>query len=545
MANRQHASVLRGLNALVTAGTAAGQTDGQLLERFLVKRAESAGSAAAAEAAFAALVDRHGAMVWGVCRRVLRDAHEAEDAFQATFLVLVRKAGTVRVDGSVGRWLYGVAHRVARRIQSEAARRETYHGRVAAEASDDPAEAAERRDLGAALGEEVDGLPLKYRAPVELCYLQGMTYDQAARQLGWPVATVKSRLARGRLRLRERLGRRGLGAVAAAVATVAAESRAAVPPKLVGFTVRAAAGAASGVSPARVVDITEGVLTMMAWEKLRVVAAGVLIAVGLAAGALARQASEDRPPAPRPARGAAEAKGVRDERWVKSLPNGATIEVVGVSTYPAGPDTWWRPDGTPLDRPPCDGSTARLATDQDDVARTVVVRITGLPNGADHSWWIDQARGGAQGSARRGGEVVPDLDELATLFPRGLDACTVRFEVAAGPWRTVQTWGTSPGSRGARGGPSFIFGAPVATAKGTVLSVTHDIDDRSSVRLVAVDADGGEHPAGVRSGGGVKAFHQLVGEFDLPPERIKELRVQTRPFEAVDVPGVALKPSKR
>ena len=210
MGKGQPGSALRQLRDLFAAGTATGLTDGELLERYAAKRAESAEAATAAEMAFAALVDRHGAMVWGVCRRVLGDAHEAEDAFQATFLILVRKAGSVRVDGSLGRWLYGVAHRVALRARSEAERRRSGIDRTPPTSSDDPVGEVELRDLRDAVGEELDRLPAKYRCPVELCHLQGMTYDQAARQLNWPVATVKGRLTKGRLRLREGWRERGL-----------------------------------------------------------------------------------------------------------------------------------------------------------------------------------------------------------------------------------------------------------------------------------------------------------------------------------------------
>ncbi len=115
MASGRTASVLRHLRTLFAAGTTTGLTDVELLERFTAKRAESAEAALISDAAFSALMDRHGSMVWGVCRRVLGETHEAEDAFQATFLVLVRKAGAVRVDESLGGWLYGVAHRVALR----------------------------------------------------------------------------------------------------------------------------------------------------------------------------------------------------------------------------------------------------------------------------------------------------------------------------------------------------------------------------------------------------------------------------------------------
>jgi RNA polymerase sigma factor (sigma-70 family) len=173
---------LRRLRALFAAGTATGLTDGELLERYAARRSESAEAAAAAEMAFAALVDRHGPMVWGVCRRVLGDAHEAEDAFQATFLVLVRKVRSVRVDGSLGRWLYGVAHRVALRARSEAERRRSGIDRVPTRSSHDPVGDVELRDLRDAVSDELDRLPAKYLCPVELCHLQGMTYDQAARE---------------------------------------------------------------------------------------------------------------------------------------------------------------------------------------------------------------------------------------------------------------------------------------------------------------------------------------------------------------------------
>src|SRR5262249_29469006 len=153
------------------------------------------------------------------------------------------KAGCVRVEETLGRWLYGVAHRVALRARSDAERRRAQIGRVPLTPSDDPAGEVELRDLRDAVGEELDRLPAKYRCPLELCYLQGMTYDQAARQLGWPVATVKSRLTEGRLRLRDRLARRGLapGAVAVGMAApINPGDWAVVPLKLVRSTARAA-----------------------------------------------------------------------------------------------------------------------------------------------------------------------------------------------------------------------------------------------------------------------------------------------------------------
>ncbi len=349
------------LAPLFAAGAATGLSDGELLERYTAKRAESAEAKAAAEMAFGALVDRHGAMVWRVCSRVLGDAHEAEDAFQATFLILVRKARSVRVEGSLGRWLYGVAHRVALRARTEAQRRVSGAGRFPPASCDDPAGETELSDLRAAVGEELDRLPAKYRCPVELCHLQGMTYDEAARQLNWPAATVKNRLGKGRLKLRERLARRGLapGAIAVGLATALAdEARAAVPPELVHSTARAATACVAGAFPAAVTQLTRSVLKMMMWEKLERVAFAALAALGLglSAQALSQQAPNGRILATRSADKPND-KTVRDRRWVRSLPCGAIIEVVGLSSVPSGPDTWWRPTGRRCIRRP---ATRRL-----------------------------------------------------------------------------------------------------------------------------------------------------------------------------------------
>lgn len=549
MANGRTASVLRHLRVLFAAGTTTGLTDSELLERFTAKRAESAEAALAAETAFSTLMDRHGAMVWGVCRRVLGETHEAEDAFQATFLVLVRKAQSVRVDESVGCWLYGVAHRVALRARSEALRRESHPVRISAGASDDPASAMERKEICNALGEELDRLPVKYRCPIELCYLQGLTYDQAARQLNWPVTTVKGRLVRGRLKLRERLARRGLSPVAmVGFKTLSRQVRQAVPPQLAHSTVRAVTSRVPVLFPGAVTALTQGVLTMMMWEKLKLIAAGSFVAVGLTAGALAQQQNaQDRVVEGQSPRARAQpikkedSKPGDNRRWVKTLTNGATIEVVGISPHPSGPNTWWRPDGAPLNEPPSDPSDTRQTSDEDVVPRAIVVRLAGIPAGADHWWWIDQANGGSHGEAKLDGKPVPGLSEVITFLPNGLDSGTIRFEVAIGPWKTVQTWGNNPGAIGSRNAPSYIFSRAIATKEGTALSMTHTIQDLS-VRLVAMDGNGKEHPAQTQSGSGVGNFYQLTCEFDLPPNQIEEFRVQTRPYEKVEIDGVALKP---
>jgi len=549
MRNAKSASVLRQLGTIFTDGTATGLSDSQLLERFASQRAESVEAARAAEMAFEALVNRHGAMVWGVCRRVLGNAYEAEDAFQATFLLLVRKAESLHLDGSLGRWLYGVAHRIALRARFQARRRAASHATLPVTAADDPAGEAERRDLREILGDEVDRLPLKYRCPIDLCYFQGMTYEQAACQLDWPVATVKSRLTRGRLRLRQRLARRGLAPLAAGMAAALCEnSHAAVPSALVKSIVHCSVSQAAGVLPAAVTELAERALQMMMWEKLKLAAAGIVVAVAIALGAasstLAQRPEQNGSAKPQPAAADVQASTTLvgqsgpDPRWMRTLSSGATIEVLGVSPHPSGPATWWRPDGTPLREPPCDPFRAQIGAGGDVVVRAVVVRVTHLPPGAEHNWSVKEANGGSGGRAQVGGKPIADLSEAVSVFPRTLKICTVRFEVASAVWSTIQTWGKHSGALGSING-SYIFSAPIATKTGTTLSVTHNLLD-VDLRLVAVDRHRKEHLAEFRSGAGVKDFKQITVEFPLPPEQIQEFRVQTRPYEVVEIPGVAL-----
>ena len=232
------ASVNRGvfqqLDRLYRDGTLSGLGDGQLLERYLTRGDEDA---------FEALVNLHGPMVLGVCRRVLRDPRDIEDAFQATFLILVRKASTIRDRPHLSNWLFGVAYRVARR-----ARTNTLHRRgreVAVDNLEAPAvpETADILGIGPVLDQELNRLPRKYRAPLILCYLKGHTHDQAAEELECPVGTVRSRLARGRDLLRRRLTNRGHAPTAAFLgmdsALPARFLTEAVPPSLVSATVEA------------------------------------------------------------------------------------------------------------------------------------------------------------------------------------------------------------------------------------------------------------------------------------------------------------------
>ncbi len=234
MAIGKDGTVLRQLHALFHMGTFGDLTDGQLLERFAIGWGE------ARELAFAVLVQRHGPMVLRVCRSVLRDSHDAQDAFQATFLVLSGKARGLWVRDSLGPWLHQVAYRTARCARSSSARRKRLERRAAlredVNTQDEPNDERER-----ILHEEIERLPERYRAPLVLCDLEGRTHEQAARHLGWPIGTVKSRQSRGRQRLRERLVRRGY-ASSPEMFLIALKSggvEAMVPPALLDATTRA------------------------------------------------------------------------------------------------------------------------------------------------------------------------------------------------------------------------------------------------------------------------------------------------------------------
>ncbi len=205
-------------------------TDAELLDRFVSGRDETA---------FESLVRRHGPMVLGLCRRALGDDHEAEDAFQATFLVLVRNARTIRKRESLASWLYGVAQRVARRARARAKQQSpVLHGEATVLTGHDPDQ--DRFELKPILHDEVERLPEKYRAPVVLCYFEGQSHEEAARQLEWPVGTVKGRLSRARGMLQSRLVRRGVALSLGLVVMLEEEASAAVPESLVEATVQSA-----------------------------------------------------------------------------------------------------------------------------------------------------------------------------------------------------------------------------------------------------------------------------------------------------------------
>jgi RNA polymerase sigma factor (sigma-70 family) len=265
-------TILQHLRQAGPAPNGAGWTDGQLLEAFVIRRDQSA---------FAVLLRRLGPMVWGVCRRLL-PYHDAEDAFQATFVILARRAADVLPRDRVAGWLHGVACRTARRARARAAR---HHGRERqVSALPEPAAPGEGwSDLRGVIDEELRRLPEIYRLPLLLCDLEGQSIKAATRQLGWPQGTLAGRLSRGRNLLARRLTRRGIGVPAAALAGwMAAEAAAGVPPALRADALRTAMGDGTGQAvTGSVAALTEGELLAMGMIRLRTAMAAVLL--GLAA----------------------------------------------------------------------------------------------------------------------------------------------------------------------------------------------------------------------------------------------------------------------
>src|SRR5262245_15266711 len=269
----------RQINRLFADGVVAGLSDAQLLERFLAQGDSGA---------FEALVPRHGPMVLSVCRAILRDPHDVEDAFQATFLVLVKNGGTIRRRDALAGWLHRVAYRVAIRANAAAARRRTLGrkvGQMAVAATTNGPAAS--NDLLPALHEEIARLPQKYRLAVVHCDLEGMTQAQAAGQLHWSERTLRHRLAEGRARLKRQLVRRGLAlGVATLGAVLQCEVRAAVPAAWCEATLRAAVATVNrtvtvGVVSAAAQQLAREVCQVMllgqlAWASATLLAAGVI-----------------------------------------------------------------------------------------------------------------------------------------------------------------------------------------------------------------------------------------------------------------------------
>ena len=286
MASVTRAAVLRPIYRLWDEGTLVGSSDAQLLERFVARRDETA---------FEALVARHGRAVLAVCRDVLRDPHDAEDAFQATFVILFRKAGSLWVKDSLAAWLHRVARRVAVEANRQNARRRALEKTCAGNDRARTDALASTENLRQALHQEIDRLPEKYRVPIILCDLEELTRDEAAHRLGWRPGTVAGRLARARTLLRDRVVRRG-HADSGALTLIGGAVRARHGEVPVAWINAAVTTIAS--SPAGSMELTEvlarGVISAMTLAKFKFIAA-FLFAAGLASTIVAWAVVEARP----------------------------------------------------------------------------------------------------------------------------------------------------------------------------------------------------------------------------------------------------------
>jgi RNA polymerase sigma factor (sigma-70 family) len=303
-------------------------TDGQLLHAFVRLRDQDA---------LAALVHRHGPMVWGVCRRLLRSHQDAEDAFQATFLVLVHKAAAVRDKETVANWLYGVAHQTAVRVRAAMTKRQGREQPMTDMAEPAAKEADVGDDLLLILDQELSRLPDKYRVLIVLCDLEGKTRKEVALRLGCPEGTVAGRLARARTMLANRLRKRGLAITGGALAAILSQEMASacVPASVVTSTTKAvtlmAAGQTmAGVISSKVAALTNGVLKTMLLTKLKTATTAVFLMLGVAglgAGlmthgmASARQGGDGVTKAPREAKvPPGEGKGDKGGEGGKAVP---------------------------------------------------------------------------------------------------------------------------------------------------------------------------------------------------------------------------------
>ncbi len=311
------------IRRLLSARSRRDPPDRHLLERFIADKDE---------AAFAALVERHGAMVLAVARNVLRHRQDAEDVFQATFLVLARKAGSVRKLGSAGSWLHGVAYRLALKARTALAARHRLESRAPARTSDESPDDLTWRELSEILHEELESLPDKYRGPLVLCYLEGLTQDQAAEHLGLAKGTLRGRLERARLLLRGRLSQRGLAPAVVLLADASRPVGAVLPVYLASVTAQAASAFAAGRAASvsiPVAQMTEGALRTMFKTQMRSAVALVLLAIGFVAaatGVITARGNPNEPPATTepsdPARGAPEkprADGDKEPPWSEAI----------------------------------------------------------------------------------------------------------------------------------------------------------------------------------------------------------------------------------
>lgn len=345
MAKNQLSKVIQRLRQVVVQ-SGAGMTDSRLLDLYVRQKDD---------AALAGLIRRHGPMVWGVCHRILRNHHDAEDAFQATFLVLVRKVATIRQKELVANWLYGVARQTAIRAKVATFKRVMRERQVTEMPEREAVQPKFQDDLELLLDQELNRLPQKYRVLIILRDLEGRTHKEVAQQLGRPEGTVAGQLARARAMLAKRLSRRGLvvsGSTLGAALSAQVGS-ASTPAMVVSSTIQAATlfatgqAAAPNMISAKVVALTEGVIKAMLLTKLKIASGAVLVAVVLA-GIGASMASpfmavteEQRGGGQGKAKGEAKEKAKDGEDRKVTIPSLEVMGVVVAAWEQAGAEFGW------------------------------------------------------------------------------------------------------------------------------------------------------------------------------------------------------------
>jgi RNA polymerase sigma factor (sigma-70 family) len=427
MAENNLAPILRHICKLAGSTEGANLTDAELLKRFVVRDDHDA---------FTALVHRHGPMVWRVCRRLLHQAADAEDAWQATFLLLARRAGSIRKPASLASWLHGTAFHIAHKVRSAIDRRPTREKQAVRPPVVDPGCEAAWRELGRIIEEQVHGLPDKYRLPLLLCYWEGATHEEAARRLSWPCGTVKTRLAAARRLLHKRLVHRGVTLPAGVVALLLAPDAAntAVPASLLhAAKMLAAIGPGCGGVSTNAAALAEEGIKRMAMVKGKVGLALILATCMAGAAALAHQIRSPRQPAKEPPSSSAsllqgaepkpsdtERPRARTDLYGDPLPPGAVARLGTIHLrHTAGTDMVFSKDGKRLTS--CDiGGEVRVW----DVATGRLVRRTRLAwKTSEHQWqnpWhISLSPDGATAAAWDGGEKTTYLYDTATGRERG------------------------------------------------------------------------------------------------------------------------------
>ena len=551
MAARSANSDLRkDVRTLFELGVVANLTDGQLLDQFLSDR----GGKSSADSAFGEIIRRHGPMVYRVCQNILNHSQDTQDAVQATFLILVHKAKSIRQKESIASWLYGTATRVARRARADSIRRRHREDSGGVGELVDHGSGDSRQETWAELHEELARLPEKYRVPLVLCYLEGMTTEVVARQLGCPQGTILCRLSRGRDKLRTRLVRRGISASSAMLVLERfSEPTSAVemPLELVTATVRAALQLAaegsvltvSGLVSARGLVLAEVTLRTMLMTKIKLLGlllltGGVLVAavpmpVAMRPQVRAQQAQATRPVA-KPSKNA-------DDRWVKKLPNGAVIELVGISTHPSGPKTWWSPDGSPLSEAPYASGSANTYPGGDEQAREFAIRKDVADRDASLKWVLHESKASASTTNDREGRVIPGLEMIAAALSREKTSCAIGIGVASGPWKVEATCG--PGGGCAMGFEKIgIVFSPSHEAEGkATIAVSHSALE-SAVRIVAIGYDEKIYTPSQSSFLSARGVALQTLEFPLGLKSVKEFQFQTRSYEWAEFKDVPLQP---